>query len=149
PLRCRAPTSRDENPKYLPIFISLQSSENPEKHVRISGSFSSVFHGQSGYIVAGSIYSMLDRPIPQVIEGISTIVVYQRWFEGFSPIMPMSNSVEFSSNKLSPFVALLLCILTASLCYLVGRVYIENWLTPNLISHFKQNNPDSISKKAE
>ncbi|OMJ24213.1 hypothetical protein AYI69_g4707 [Smittium culicis] len=57
PLRCRVATSKDTNPEYLPVFISLQTADNIGGFVRISGNLNAVFHGQSGYIVSGSVYS--------------------------------------------------------------------------------------------
>ncbi|PVU89898.1 hypothetical protein BB559_004879 [Furculomyces boomerangus] len=145
PLHCRVPTSKDKNPEYLPVFISLQKVDIEEDHIKVSGNLNAVFHGQSGYIVSGSIYSILNRPTPTALNGVSTFHLYQRWFEGFSPSLPMSSSPEFAKNTISPVAAMLMCLLTATVCYTLGRLYVENWLLPSIVLQYKSQ-PKPLSK---
>lgn len=129
PLKCRIPTSKDENPDFLPLSIQFISSASHEPHLRLAGTLNAVFHGKDGYVVAGSIYSALDRPAPVAVEGVSTIHISTKWFEGYNLRLAM-NELDKKSN-ISSFLALMFCILTSMITVTLAMIYYEHFVIPS------------------
>ncbi|KAJ2353637.1 hypothetical protein IWW50_000372 [Coemansia erecta] len=119
PLRCRV----EHNAKHVEFPMRIQGHN-----------YNVIFHGQRGQLVAGTVYPVADRPLPEAVSGVTTMMFSPRWYEGTSLSVLMANQRHEEEFVISPVVAVMFCILTACFVYVVGRVYVEGSLIPRILA---------------
>ncbi|KAJ1854110.1 hypothetical protein GGH12_004317 [Coemansia sp. RSA 1822] len=122
--------------QHNPLRCRIQhNSKQIEFPLRVQGhNYNAILHGEKGQLVAGTIYPVADRPLPEAVSGVTTIIFSPRWYEGSSLSVLMANKRHEEEFIISPVVAVMFCILTACVVYVVGRVYVEGSLIPRILA---------------
>ncbi|KAJ1822787.1 hypothetical protein LPJ56_000969 [Coemansia sp. RSA 2599] len=98
-----------------------------------AGGFNFVLHGSSGRVVAAGLYPVMESTLPKGVEGVVTLLFNVKWYAGGGLAVLMANQRYEEEFIIQPVVALMFCILTACLVYVVGRVYVEGWVIPKVL----------------
>ncbi|KAJ2004563.1 hypothetical protein GGI04_001178 [Coemansia thaxteri] len=134
-LRCRVPRNKLPYAKHLELAVRVEGVRvRPgSKLRRISGNFNAVLHGLQGNLMAASVYPVVDQPLPETASGVTTMQFNLKWYEGTGLSVLMANKRYEEHFVIEPVVAVMLCILTACIVYVVGRVYVEGSLIPRVL----------------
>ncbi|KAJ1901116.1 hypothetical protein LPJ66_000996 [Kickxella alabastrina] len=146
PLRCRVKRNKLKHSQYLELAIKVDGvkvrgsggrTKDGQVVKRIGGNFNVVFHGQKGNLVAGAVYPVIDQPLPETVSGVTTMQFNQRWYEGTGMTVLMATKRHEEAFIIQPVVAIMFCILTACVVYVVGRVYVEGALIPKVLKEYQ------------
>ncbi|KAI8321632.1 hypothetical protein GQ54DRAFT_297900 [Martensiomyces pterosporus] len=148
PLKCRVARNKLTFTQHMDIALKIDGVRvrGGSKLKRIGGNFNCVFHGQKGNLVAASIYPIVDHPLPETVSGVTTMQFNQRWYEGTGMAVLMANKRHEEEFIIHPVVAVMFCILTACIVYVVGRVYVESSLIPRVLREHGDNKAQSLKE---
>ncbi|KAJ2911031.1 hypothetical protein GGI21_000242 [Coemansia aciculifera] len=143
-LRCRVARNKLAYAQYMELSVRVEGVRvrgagggKSAAMRRISGNFNAVLHGLQGNLVAGSVYPVMDQPLPETVSGVTTMQFNQKWYEGTGLSVLMANKRHEEQFVIEPVVAIMFCILTACIVYVVGRVYVEGSLIPRAIKEHR------------
>ncbi|KAJ2745051.1 hypothetical protein GGI20_002460 [Coemansia sp. BCRC 34301] len=141
-LRCRIARNKLTYAQYMELSVRVEGvrvrgSAGKAPMRRISGNFNAVFHGLQGNLVSGSVYPVMDQPLPETVSGVTTMQFNQKWYEGTGLSVLMANKRHEEEFVIEPVVAVMFCILTACIVYVVGRVYVEGSLIPRVLKEHR------------
>ncbi|KAJ2447997.1 hypothetical protein EV183_005649 [Coemansia sp. RSA 2336] len=119
PVCCRLATETETMSEF-PLFASTK------------GNYNAVFHGHKNRVVGAAIYAV-GRPLPNQVPGVTTMQFNARWYEGTGLSTLMATKRHQEEFIISPIVAIMFCILSACVVYVIGRVYVESYLIPQLL----------------
>ncbi|KAJ2719312.1 hypothetical protein GGI07_005287 [Coemansia sp. Benny D115] len=148
PLRCRMKRNKlRRGVQFLEFALRVEGalvrSDGRRKMKRVAGNFNAVVHGQNGNLVAASVYPVVDQALPETVAGVCTMQFNLRWYEGAGITVLMANKRHEEEFIIQPVVAVMFCILTACIVYVVGRVYVESSLIPRLLKEKAHRRTDS------
>ncbi|KAJ2227271.1 hypothetical protein IWW45_007110 [Coemansia sp. RSA 485] len=121
----RARIKKDKNSGFVNMVALIEKAN--------SGGFNFVLHGSKGRVVAAGLYPVIEHSLPAGVEGVVTLQFNVKWYAGGGLAVLMANQRYEEEFIIQPVVALMFCILTACLVYVVGRVYVEGWVIPNVL----------------
>ncbi|KAI8869623.1 hypothetical protein GQ42DRAFT_163291 [Ramicandelaber brevisporus] len=140
PVQCRVPSTKDVNPQYLPVFIHFHGVKSSGDVLRISGAVNALFHGEKGSVIAGAMYSILNKKLPVTVPGVTTISFTSRWYDGHAPRRPMTKNPEHHDDQITPVLLVVYCFLSGLVVYIAGRAYTEGFVIPKLKEELSGNN---------
>ncbi|KAJ1643293.1 hypothetical protein LPJ64_004930, partial [Coemansia asiatica] len=123
-VRARVATDRKSN-LYIEMAVVVDKA--------VGGGYNFVLHGSKGRVVAAGLYPVNEHSLPRAVEGVVTLQFNVKWYAGGGLAVLMANQRYEEEFIIQPIVALMFCILTACLVYVVGRVYVEGWVIPRVI----------------
>lgn len=149
PIRCRVARNKLKHANYLelPIVADGAKVKGSNRVKRVNGNFNVVFNGEQGNLVAGAIFPIIDKALPETVSGVTTMQFSCKWYEGVGLDVLMVNLMNEAKLVIKPVVAVMLCIITACLMYVVGRVYVENSVIPNAIKQNKEQGKETKKTK--
>ncbi|KAJ2447786.1 hypothetical protein GGF42_005353 [Coemansia sp. RSA 2424] len=152
-LRCRVARNKLPHAQYMELSVRVEGVRvrgggGGGKTVmrRISGNFNAVFHGLQGNLVSGSVYPVIDQPLPETVSGVTTMQFNQKWYEGTGLSVLMANKRHEEAFVIEPVVAIMFCILTACIVYVVGRVYVEGSLIPRALKEHRDEKDKAMKE---
>ncbi|KAI9473365.1 hypothetical protein LPJ78_005568 [Coemansia sp. RSA 989] len=119
PICCRLSTEAETMSEF-PLYASTK------------GNYNVVLHGHKSRVVGAAIYAV-GRPLPNSVPGVTTMQFNTKWYEGTGLSTLMANKRHQEEFIISPIVAIMFCILSACVVYVIGRVYVESYLIPQLL----------------
>ncbi|KAJ2821647.1 hypothetical protein FBU31_004835, partial [Coemansia sp. 'formosensis'] len=140
-LRCRVARNKLKFAQYMELSVRVEGVRvrgGKTAMRRIAGNFNAVFHGLQGNLVSGSVYPVVDQPLPETVSGVTTMQFNQKWYEGTGLSVLMANKRHEEEFVIEPVVAIMFCILTACIVYVVGRVYVEGSLIPRALKEHRE-----------
>ncbi|KAJ2510804.1 hypothetical protein H4217_007689 [Coemansia sp. RSA 1939] len=145
PMQCRIARNKMASPKHLLLPVRVEGNAR-----RVAGSFNAVLHAQNGNLIAAAVYPVADHALPQAVAGVSTIQIWQKWYDGAGLSTLMATRRHEDEFIIQPIVALMFCVLTACVVYVAGRVYVESSVIPRAVQrHLAENDAVSESKKSQ
>ncbi|KAJ2689256.1 hypothetical protein IWW39_001603 [Coemansia spiralis] len=139
-LRCRVARNKLKFAQHMELSVRVEGarvSGGKASMRRIAGNFNAVLHGLQGNLVSGSVYPVMDQALPETVSGVTTMQFNQKWYEGTGLSVLMANKRHEEEFVIEPVVAVMFCILTACIVYVVGRVYVEGSLIPRVLKEHR------------